>query len=64
LTVFNDLKSDVDQHQTLFNKSEAARDILQVTIQQTSVQINNQAQENSNYQDKLAGEIAELKATI
>jgi hypothetical protein len=64
LTVFNDLKSDVDQHQTLFNKSEAARDILQVTIQQTSVQIHNQAQENSNYQEKLAGEIAELKSTI
>lgn len=36
LTVFNDLKKDVDQQNQVIVKSEAARDNLQVTIQRTT----------------------------
>jgi hypothetical protein len=32
LTVFNDLKQDVDQHNQMIRQSEVARDGLQVTI--------------------------------
>ena len=49
LTVFNDLKTDVDQHNKMIKQSESARDGLQVTIKKTSVEIHQQGVENKKY---------------
>lgn len=56
LTVFNDLKNDLEQHQSMFEDSEVHREELQVHIKTTSVHIQSDSSQNKSYQDTLISE--------
>jgi hypothetical protein len=76
LVVFNDLKNDVSEHQTLIRESEGKRNELHAIIKQTGVSMSEETEKNKAYQTELAnaakqaaqktfnleGDMAQLKA--
>jgi hypothetical protein len=64
LTVFNDLKKDLEQAKHMLRDSESHRDQLQNHIEKTAKIARQQAQENKVYQDTLIAENNNLKIFI
>ena len=64
LTVFNDLKQDLDSHKTMTHKHEVAREELQAHIAENAQAFNDHAADGKSYQDTLIQENSNLKTLI
>ena len=53
LTVFNDLKQDLDSHKTMTHKHEVAREELQAHIAENALAVKDHAADGKSYQEKL-----------
>lgn len=64
LTVYNDMKADVERHNAMLKQSEAGRAQDQQNLKRAEQQMREQAAANKAHQEKLYQEITGLNATI
>ena len=64
LTVFNDIKEDLEKHRSMISQSENARNDLQDSMKATSVQVSEHAADHKQYQETLILENNNLKKLV